>query len=213
MYVLSFSPLSRFQRSLSKSPWLTNTQPIRPGPQEAPQGRGDMAPHTRPLTRELLPGPLLPMAEDTQVRAPRPWVVMAPRPPGLEATAPPLPQPEATALPRHLLAEEAALTPTVAQEAAQVAGTGEAEVAVEAEGAMVGVVEVTAEDVTAMEVVMGVEEEVMEEGEEATVDEEEEAVMVVAAMRRFSQTIRSSSKACPLMLRRRTSRNSLGPSV
>ena len=129
MYVLSFSPLSRFQRSLSVTPWLTNTQPIRPGPQGAPQGRGergDMAPHTRPLTRELLPGPLLPMAEDTQVRAPRPWVVMAPRPPGLEATAPPLPQPETTALPRHLLAEEAALTPTVAQEAAQVAGTGEA---------------------------------------------------------------------------------------
>ena len=183
-----------------------------------------------PLIREQELGPRPPMAEVILVPAPQLWEVTAPHPLELEVTAQLHQALAATTLPRLLLEEgedmmevmavEAALEEvTVAQGAeiaqeevmeAQGAGVVTEEVAVEDEGVM-------AEVVTAM-AVMG-----EEEGEEAMVEVaavamegaavEEEDLEVVAEMKRFSQTTRSSCKASPLTPHQRISLSSLDPSA
>ena len=102
--MLSFSPLSR-SKEVTKSPWQTNSLPIRPGArQQAPQapevtGLGGPEVTPPPMIREQEPGPLPEVtAEVILERGPRPWEVMAPRPQGPEVMA------------QHLLAQAAATT-------------------------------------------------------------------------------------------------------
>ena len=209
-------------KEVTKSPWQTNSLPIRPGArQQAPQapevtGLGGPEVTPPPMIREQEPGPLPEVtAEVILERGPRPWEVMAPRPQGPEVMAQHLlAQAAATTLPRPPQAE-AVMVEVMAAVAAQeeVMEDQEAEVeavmAVEEEEATEGDEIV----VTATEDAMGVEEaeEVMVEGAVALEVEEEgeEVLEAVAEMKKFSQTTKSSSRDSQLTLPLRILLNSL----
>ena len=221
MYVLSFYPLSRSQE-VTKSPWQTNSLPIRPGArQQAPQapevtGLGGPEVTPPPMIRAQELGPLPEVtAEVIPEPGPRPWEVTAPLPLGPEVMAQRLlAQAAATTLPRPPQAE--VMVEVMAVVAAQEEVMGDQEAGVEAameveeEGAMAGGEMV---DVTATEDVMGVEEaeEVMVEGAVAmeAEAEEEEGLEVVEEMKRSSQTTKSSSRDFQLTLLLRILLNSL----